>query len=122
LIDERVEIYFPPFFIKNLEFQINCLSLYHKKLYQMKRNVKKQTLLKGEGANQHTLYGEFAIAEKPTDFADLVVKKDSLLKHEQPNGAWSNEHQTLKVDKGNWVMGKQVEFSPFDKKISQVWD
>jgi len=96
--------------------------LYHKKLYQMKRNVKKQTLLKGEGANQHTLYGEFAIAEKTTDFADLVVKKDSLLKHEQPNGAWSNEHQTLKVDKGNWVMGKQVEFSPFDKKISQVWD
>jgi hypothetical protein len=88
----------------------------------MKRNVKKQTLLKGEGANQHTLYGEFAIEKETTDFADLVVKKDSLLKHEMPNGAWSNEHQTLAVEKGNWVMGKQVEYNPFDQKISQIWD
>ena len=88
----------------------------------MKRKVKKQTLLKCEGANQHTLYGEFAIEKETTDFADLVVKKDSLLKHEMPNGAWSNEHQTLAVEKGNWVMGKQVEYNPFDQKISQIWD
>jgi len=88
----------------------------------MKLTVKKQTLLKGEGANQHTLYGEFAIEEKPADFADLSVKKDSLLKHETPSGAWSNEHQTLKVEKGDWVMGRQVEYNPFDQEISQIWD
>lgn len=88
----------------------------------MKRNVKKQTLLKGEGANQHTLYGEFEIEEKISDFANIVVKQASLLKHEQPNGAWSNEHQTLAVDKGGWVMGKQVEYNPFEQKISQIWD
>ena len=88
----------------------------------MKRNVKKQTLLKGEGANQHTLYGEFAIEKTPADFADLSVKKDSLLKHETPNGAWSNEHKTLQVEKGDWVMGKQVEYNPFNQRTTRVWD
>jgi hypothetical protein len=88
----------------------------------MKRNTKKQTLLKGEGANQHTLYGDFDIAEKPTDFAELSVKKGSVLKHETPSGAWSNEHKTLVVEKGDWVMGRQVEWNPFDRKKSMIWD
>ena len=89
----------------------------------MKSKVKKQkhTLLKGEGSNQHTLYGEFTINEEST-FATLEVTKDSVLKHEQPDGSFSNEHQALKIDKGNWVMGKQVEYNPFSRSVSQVWD
>ena len=89
---------------------------------ERKRKASKLTLLKGEGTNQHTLYGDFLIDEKPKDFADMTVKKDSVLKHEQPNGSWSNEHKALQVDKGNWVMGKQVEYNPFNRSISQVWD
>ena len=80
----------------------------------------KHTLLKGEGANQHTLYGNFAINDA-TEFTDVLVEKDSELKHEQPNGSFG-EHHTLKIEKGNWTMGKQVEYNPFENRISQVWD
>ena len=86
------------------------------------KQKKKHTLLKGEGINQHTLYGEFKIDETETDFTDLVVTKESLLKHEQPTGAFSNEHQTLKIEKGEWSMGKQVEYNPFNQQITRVWD
>lgn len=89
----------------------------------MKKQFKnKKTLLVGEGINQHTLYGEFAVEDVINDFADVKVKETSLLKHEQPNGVWSNEHKTLQVEKGNWVMGKQVEYNPFSQQISRVWD
>jgi ribosomal 30S subunit maturation factor RimM len=86
----------------------------------MKKKTK-HTLLKGEGANQHTLYGDFKI-EEVTDFPSLVVTKESLLKHEQPDGSFSNEHQTLKIESGNWSMGKQVEYNPFEGRITQIWD
>jgi hypothetical protein len=84
------------------------------------KHKKKHTLLKGEGVNQHTLYGDFMVEEN-TDFANVEVKKDSLLKHEQPDGSFA-EHNTLQVEKGNWVMGKQVEYNPFNKQVTQVWD
>ena len=87
-----------------------------------KTKKKKHTLLKGEGVNQHTLYGNFAIDESQSDFTDVLVEKDSLLKHEKPDGSFSNEHRTLLVEKGDWVMGKQVEFNPFDQKITRIWD
>jgi hypothetical protein len=92
----------------------------------MKKNKvttkKKHTLLKGEGMNQHTLYGEFVIDEPQTDFADVGVKEDSVLRHEQPDGSFSNEHKPLKVEKGDWVMGKQVEYNPFEGRVTQIWD
>jgi len=83
-------------------------------------NKKKHTLLKGEGINQHTLYGEFMIEERE-DFSELVVNKDSVLRHETPRGTFA-EHMPLSVETGNWQMGRQVEFNPFDNKISRVWD
>ena len=81
----------------------------------------KHTLLKGEGANQHTLYGKFKIDETQLEFSNLVVTEDSVLKHETPSGEFA-EHKGLQIDKGNWVMGKQVEYNPFRRSISQVWD
>jgi hypothetical protein len=88
----------------------------------MKKTRKtKEILLKGEGANQHVLHGDFGIAESPKEFADITIHKDSVLKHEQPNGDFA-EHQSLQVDKGDWVMGKQVEYNPFKGTVSQVWD
>jgi hypothetical protein len=86
----------------------------------MKRK-QKHTLLKGEGINQHTLYGDFLIEEK-TDYSILKVEKDSVLRHEQPSGLFSNEHKALQVEKGDWVMGKQVEFNPFTQSITRIWD
>jgi hypothetical protein len=85
------------------------------------KKKQKYTLLKGEGTNQHTLYGEFAI-EEVVDFPKVEVTKDSLLKHEQPDGSFSNEHRALQIDKGLWSMGKQVEYNPFDRRVTQIWD
>jgi hypothetical protein len=94
----------------------------------------KRILLKGEGRNQHVLHGTFS-AEKsgehvlhgeadiaePEEFLRLTVTKDSLLKHEEPNGSFA-EHNTLQLETGNWVMGKQVEYNPFKQSISRIWD
>lgn len=85
------------------------------------KKVKKHTILLGEGANQHTLYGDFSVDVEAKEFSSLVVTKDSELRHETPSGQFA-EHNTLKIDKGNWKMGKQVEYNPFKRSISQVWD
>jgi len=87
----------------------------------MKKKQTKKVILKGEGRNQHALYGAFIMEDKLIDFAEIAVTKDSLLKHEQPSGAHA-EHETLAVESGNFVMGKQVEFNPFKREISQIWD
>jgi hypothetical protein len=86
------------------------------------KKLKKHTLLKGEGSNQHTLYGNFTMDTDVLEFSNIKVTSDSILKHEKPNGEFSNEHKALQVDKGNWVMGKQVEYNPFKRSVSQVWD
>jgi len=91
----------------------------HKTIIKMKTK-KKHTLLKGEGVHQHTLYGDFKIGDE-TDFMEVNVTEESLLKHEHPNGNFG-EHETLQIEKGDWVMGKQVEFNPFDSKITRIWD
>jgi len=83
---------------------------------------KKHILLKGEGINQHTLYGDFVINETQTDFAEVKIEKSSVLRHEQPNGSFSKEHEALKVEEGDWVMGKQVEYNPFKGTITKIWD
>lgn len=84
------------------------------------KKLKKHTLLKGEGANQHTLYGEFTISDD-LDFAKLSLSKDGVLRHEQPNGEFA-EHQPLSLEKGKWVMGRQVEYNPFNQQVSRIWD
>jgi hypothetical protein len=28
----------------------------------------------------------------------------------------------LEITKGNWKMGKQVEYNPFNQQVSRVWD
>jgi predicted SAM-dependent methyltransferase len=86
-----------------------------------KRKKTKQTILKGEGANQHTLYGSFSTEDTLTDFAEISVKENSVLKHEEPNGNFA-EHKGLQVEQGNWVLGKQIEYNPFNATISRVWD
>ena len=88
----------------------------------MQKFKNKKTLLVGEGINQHTLYGDSMVADTINDFAEVKVKDTSFLKHEQPSGAWSNEHKTLQVEKGDWKMGKQVEYNPFSQQVSRVWD
>lgn len=85
-----------------------------------KERKKKQTLLKGEGANQHTLYGDFK-TDDLVQMSNITVLQNSMLVHETPTGEFA-EHNTLSIEKGEWVMGQQVEFNPFDQTVSRVWD
>jgi hypothetical protein len=86
----------------------------------MSTKKKKHILLRGEGIHQHTLYGDFTI-EESTDFSKLTLSKDGVLKHEQPNGSFG-EHKSLLIEKGVWVMGKQVEYNPFKGEVTRIWD
>lgn len=85
------------------------------------KKAKKHTLLRGEGTNQHTLYGDFLV-EEVEHFPAVQVTQPSVLKHEQPDGSFSNEHKGLQIEVGNWSMGKQVEYNPFEGTITQIWD
>ena len=87
----------------------------------MKKAKKKQTILFGEGIHQHTLYGIFVSEKDLNDFAVLEITEDSILKHELPNGKFG-EHNALSIEKGQWVMGKQVEYNPFTQKVARVID
>lgn len=81
----------------------------------------KHIILRGEGANQHVLHGDFLVETEERDFSTLVLNKDGQLRHEQPDGSFA-EHKTLNVEKGNWVMGKQVEYNPFKGEVTRIWD
>jgi len=85
------------------------------------KKMKKQTILVGEGVHQHTLYGSFKSNSKVSDFAEIEVLEETLLKHEKPNGEFA-EHKGLKVQQGSWVMGLQVEYNPFTRDTTRVWD
>lgn len=85
------------------------------------KHLKKYTILKGGGVNQHTLYGDFKINTDKKEFNEIDILLNSMLVHEQPNGNFA-EHNSLKVSTGQWVMGKQVEYNPFNQIITRVWD
>ena len=88
----------------------------------MKKSQTKRNLIKRQGSNIHALEGIFSMEDKPkTDFVEIDVIGMSLLKHEKPNGTHA-EHFTLPVERGNFVMGRQVEYNPFTQGIGYVWD
>jgi hypothetical protein len=80
--------------------------------------------LLGEGIHQHTLVGKFEMDNDTIVkvFAPIKGNEDSVLRHEKPNGDFSEEHRGLQVRRGNRVMGQQVEYNPFSQSVSRVWD
>lgn len=81
----------------------------------------KQVILRGEGLNEHVLYGDFKIENEETDFSTIHVSKEGVLQHEDPSGKFA-EHYTLPLKKGIWAQGRQVEYNPFNESIQNVWD
>lgn len=81
-------------------------------------------LLVGEGTNRHVLYGKADFYGNGR-FRGFEMRKDGLLRHEDPFGA-HGEHSTLAVEMGCWVMGRQIEFNPFHfgshAVLTDVWD
>jgi hypothetical protein len=85
------------------------------------RSKQRTEVLKGEGVNSHILYGAAEISQESGTYETIELKESGLLRHEDPNGNHA-EHHTLFVESGRWVMGRQVEFNPFEKKVTRVWD
>lgn len=82
---------------------------------------KRHTVLVGS-SNKHTLIGNFTVVEDADEFSEILVKTPSILKHEQDGGKWSGEHKSLLVEEGKWTLGRQVEFNPSRREITQIWD
>ncbi|HUC95331.1 MAG TPA: hypothetical protein VMR76_00035 [Candidatus Saccharimonadia bacterium] len=85
------------------------------------KNQKVKVLLKGEGKNQHVLRGNFIADEQLQDFDVLTIEPGTVISHEEPSGRHA-EHETLPVEKGCYILGKQVEWNPFTHSISGIWD
>jgi len=98
-------------FFSILNKPLNCLQ---------NEKTNKNHPLNGEGAHQHTLYGKFNITSADTDFTEIDVLEAKLI-HELPNGTFG-EHNTLNVESGEWVMGKQVEYDPMNRVTTRIWD
>lgn len=78
----------------------------------------KHTLLKG--GNTHVLEGNFKVG-KDDNSNHIIVEEESQLKHEQIAGVFA-EHNTLLIEPGEYIVGRQVEYNPFEKRITQIWD
>jgi hypothetical protein len=85
------------------------------------KKIRKQILLDGEGRNRHVLEADATVSMEDDGYNRICVHEDGLLQHETPEGLQA-EHNTLKVEKGNWVLGRQMEYDPFMMIITNVWD
>lgn len=82
-------------------------------------NTNRTVLLKGEGENQHVLYGD-AVISGEKDYKQVDMRSDGILKHEDPDGRHA-EHKSILIQQGEWVMGMQVEYDPFSvKSLSDI--
>ena len=78
--------------------------------------MKDKILLQGR-SNKHVLKGVFVEMAN-----NLIEVKEALLHHEKPIGGWSEEHHTLKLPIGIFQVGKQVEFNPFTREVTDIFD
>lgn len=90
-----------------------------------KKTTKKLLILKGEGRHEHVLVGEeitYVEPAKGQPLSEIHVGRGGLLTHIDPATGEHAEHNTISVDEGTWLVGRQVEFNPFDNSISNVFD
>lgn len=85
--------------------------------------VKRFILLRGEGVHQHVIRGNIDVKTSEGNYIQYrVLDNNTILHHEHPNGTSSREHQTLQVEAGEWVTGRQVEFNPLSGNKEDVFD
>ena len=68
----------------------------------------------GENGNTHKLHGSHQVNETPDNQILFTAKQDVSLKHQ--------EHSTLKISKGNYVIIQEREFIPFKNIEQEVID
>jgi len=79
-------------------------------------------ILKGEGINQHELHADtIERDEKVKELSEIRVGRNGFLRHVDPVGN-PGDHNTIEMEEGTYVVGRQVEFNPFTQNISGVFD
>ena len=68
----------------------------------------------GENGNTHKLHGSHQVYETPDKQILFTAEQDVSLKHE--------EHSTLKIEKGNYVIVHEREYDPFKGIEQEVID
>lgn len=93
-----------------------------KKNTKTKNSTQRTILLRGEGANLHVLEGEYVeVDQNNEDEVRLFEVEEAYIKHETPSGEKA-EHETLKIENGMYVFGKQVEYNPTRRIVTRIWD
>ena len=68
----------------------------------------------GENGNTHKLHGSHQVYETPDNQMLFTAEQDVSLKHQ--------EHNTLKISKGNYVVVHEREYNPFKNIQEEVID
>ena len=68
----------------------------------------------GENGNTHKLHGSHQVYEMPDKQILFEAKQDLSLKHQ--------EHNTLKISKGNYVVVHERQYNPFNNIEEEVLD
>ena len=68
----------------------------------------------GENGNTHKLHGSHQVYETPDNQMLFTAEQDVSLKHQ--------EHNTLKISKGNYVVVKELEYNVFKNIQEEVID
>lgn len=89
-----------------------------------KKEFKKQSkflMLKGEGIHVHEAEGDLLVNQKQ-EFSELYVNSSGILHHKNPLTNSFGEHNPIKLEKGLFVQGTQIEWNPWQQDITQIWD
>lgn len=86
------------------------------------KTTKELLILKGEGRHEHVLVADKIEYVEGDQLSEICVGRNGQLTHVDPLTKSPAEHNTIPVEEGTWLVGRQVEFNPFDNTISGVFD
>ena len=85
-----------------------------KKIPESATQLSTNIIAHGENGNTHKIQGSHQIYETPDKQILFTAEQDVSLKHE--------EHSTLKIKEGNYVIIREREFEPFKNIEKEVID
>ena len=85
-----------------------------KKIPESATQLSTSIIAHGENGNTHKLHGSHQVYETPDQQILFTANQDLSLKHQ--------EHNTLKISKGNYVVVHEREYNPFKNIEQEVID
>ena len=85
-----------------------------KKIPESATRVFTNIIAHGENGHTHKLHGSHQVFETPDKQIVFQAKQDLSLKHQ--------EHNTIKISKGNYVVVRERQYNPFNNIEEEVLD